>query len=110
MVASILDGRFDTSNQGTSLAGRIVPLSRAWPRTDPAALPTCQRSLHDTDGDRVADVVLTTRVRLVDQDGNGMADGVWLHVIGAEPLRPDVELECGERQRREAVNRAIDCL
>lgn len=86
-----------------------LPEDGSWPRTHLAALPTCTRTAHDTNGDEIHDVVLTTKVRCIDVNGDGAIqygeDGVLLRVVGGEAIQQDGALQCCEVQRAAAIER-----
>lgn len=91
--------------------GMLVPLSGKWPRTDLHALPLSLRSLHDCDADGVADVVITTKVRLIDLNNDGLVcrqfDALLLKPVDAEAIQADAVLHCGAGEREAAIRRAV---
>lgn len=108
MVRIANTNRFGETILGTFyMGGVLIPICPQWPRTDVVALSPIHRTSHDVNSDGIADVVLTTRAKPMDTDGDGVADAIHLRVAAGEAIHHDGNLECGETERTDAIRRVV---
>lgn len=96
-------------------AGYAVDITPHFPLTDhrmfsDVTSPVRVRTLLDTDGDSVSDHVVTTPLKFLDVDGNGViepGDRLVLEPSHAEVIQPGTPLDFGPEERAVVCGRIV---